>query len=84
MVTGGRPVFVPRAPRRDEPFVELGTLAPRSVVEEAFHRTLDLESEEGVPVRILFFIDGPGPGALAADFGMGTQAAPADRGQENL
>ena len=84
VMTGGRPVFLPRSGGGAEPFIELGGLTPRAVVEERFHRTVDLEYEQGALVRLLFFVDGPAPPALAADFGLVAASAPVDPAQENL
>ncbi len=84
VVTGRRAVFVRGPSGGDASVVDLRTLNPRRVAEEAFYRTLDLAYDPGARVRLLFFVDGPGAAALAAEFGVTPESSPGPAPQENL
>ena len=67
VVRGDDPAFVHG--RRKRP-VELGGLRGVEVREQDFFRSLELRDEQDRPVRIFFFVNGPGPAALEAEFGL--------------
>lgn len=70
VIRGDDPAFV-RAPRgRAGTRHELGHLRAVEIGDHDFFRRLDLRDEEGRTVRIFFFVNGPSPAALAAEFGL--------------
>ena len=74
VVRGDDPAFVYARGKRP---VELGGLRGVEVREQDFFRSLDLRDEQDRPVRIFFFVNGPGPAALEAEFGSDARRAAA-------
>lgn len=72
VVRGDDPAFVYG---RGDRQVDLGSLRAVEVVEHDFFRSLELRDEADHAVRIIFFVNGPGPAALAAEFGLETSDA---------
>lgn len=68
VIRGDSPVFVHGRYLGGARAAELGGLEALAVVEHAFFRALDLRERRGRPVRIFFFVDGPSPEGLAAEF----------------
>lgn len=91
VVRGDEPAFVFGPRGRTGRAVELGTLTLGEVVEEEFYRRVDLRDEDGRPLRMFFFVNGPSAAALAAEFGgrgpaaaAGATAAAPDAAEKNL
>lgn len=72
VVRGDDPAFVHG---RGDRQVDLGSLRAIEVVEHDLFRSLELRDEADHTVRVLFFVDGPGPAALGAEFGLETSRA---------
>jgi hypothetical protein len=84
VLADGRPVFVRGSATGIARLIDLGDLTARRIIEEDFHRALELECDDDRLVRLLFFVSAPSPAALAADFGLAAPSTPDAPQEKNL